>query len=57
MTTTYGNQSENQASYTNQVKSTDQASIWAVNVFPWQLALPWQFEGSTNTVYDNQTKH
>jgi len=57
MTTSYGNQSENQASYTNQVKSTDQASIWAVNVFPWQLALPWQFQGSTNTVYDNQIKH
>lgn len=54
---TFTNQSKNSTSFSDLIKGNEQASLWASNVLPWQLALPWQFIATSITSFSNQTKN
>ena len=45
------------ADFENLVKSGVSANLWSDFVYPWQLALPWQYENPTPIEFTNLEKN
>ncbi len=53
---TFTNETKNSETFSNQNKSQS-LSLWDALVYPWQEALPWQFDAPGYPTFTNQTKN